>query len=217
MTHGKQYRNLFLLIILFLAVPFLLQGCRTFRVTNNSMSPTLNDGDLVPAFYFKKITEPSRLRGKIIIFKFTGQDELYIKRCIGVPGDSICISDGICYNNLSNNTFGDTIHINNDNIFPDFWCVITNNRFYQDDNILNICPIYIPQKGDTIQLSYSQYKLYRHIIEYECYGKEMPYLYETYIFKENYYFMCGDNMLHSTDSRQWGFVPESLLIARTFS
>lgn len=35
-----------------------------------------------------------------------------------------------------------------------------------------------------------------------------------YIFQENYYFMSGDNMENSRDSRYWGVLPESYIVGR---
>ncbi len=36
----------------------------------------------------------------------------------------------------------------------------------------------------------------------------------SYRFKENYYFMAGDNSGDSQDSRYWGFVPEPFIVGR---
>lgn len=35
-----------------------------------------------------------------------------------------------------------------------------------------------------------------------------------YVFKENYYFMVGDNFYNSIDSRFWGFVPEKSIVGK---
>ncbi len=34
----------------------------------------------------------------------------------------------------------------------------------------------------------------------------------SYRFDGNYYFMCGDNVSSSNDSRYWGFVPEEFIV-----
>ena len=36
----------------------------------------------------------------------------------------------------------------------------------------------------------------------------------TYVVKQNYYFMMGDNRHNSQDSRHWGFVPEDHIIGK---
>ena len=41
-------------------------------------------------------------------------------------------------------------------------------------------------------------------------GKEIT----TYTFKQNYYFMMGDNRHNSADSRFWGFVPEDHIVGK---
>ena len=80
----------------------------------------------------------------------------------------------------------------------------------------NFGPLYIPEEGKTVALNKNSLPFYRRIItEYEhntlstqgdaiyVNGKETT----EYTFKQNYYWMMGDNRHNSEDSRYWGYVP----------
>jgi signal peptidase I len=80
----------------------------------------------------------------------------------------------------------------------------------------NFGPIYIPEKGKTVQLDKNSIAFYKQIIreyeknEIEIVGDQVmingtPAT--SYTFKQDYYWMMGDNRHNSEDSRYWGYVP----------
>ena len=87
----------------------------------------------------------------------------------------------------------------------------------------NYGPIYIPQKGVTIALTPKVLPLYKKIIrDYEgntvgVSGNQISIngqVTDSYTFKQDYYWMMGDNRDHSEDSRSWGYVPANHIVGK---
>ena len=87
----------------------------------------------------------------------------------------------------------------------------------------NFGPIYIPKAGTTVDINDKTIPLYKKIIrDYEhndvkvtgqkvlINGKEA----NSYTFKQDYYWMMGDNRDHSEDSRTWGYVPADHIVGK---
>lgn len=93
----------------------------------------------------------------------------------------------------------------------------------KDWNVDNLGPIYIPEAGKSVELNKETLPFYKKVIgEYEgndlkINGDEIRIngqVATSYTFKQDYYWMMGDNRHNSLDSRYWGFVPADHIVGK---
>jgi len=200
---SENFKTLvYALIIAIIIRSFLYQP---FYIPSSSMEPTLLIGDRIfvskysygyskhsfpfsPNFYSKRFFNKSPKRGDVIVFK-TPQDNRtdYIKRLIGLPGDTIQFINGDLY--------------------------LNDKKVERISKIINI-KINLPGTPDTYQEILPSGKKYNVVYSKEYNLNKNS---DKFIVPLNKYFFMGDNRDNSTDSRvlsKVGYVSEINLVGK---
>lgn len=110
------------IILIILAIPFFIFSISA--VSGNSMEPTLKDGDKILvykwAYQFKK---PQR--GDLILLK--AEDKIWVKRIVGLPGETIEIKDGKV--NINEKTLIES-YVKEIHTYGDQRVVLLDNQYY---------------------------------------------------------------------------------------
>ena len=178
-------------------------------------------------------------RNDILVFNFpysSGWDKIdmdlnvfFLKRCVALPGDAFSITNGMysvknCPDSLGCVFRQRALSQKAQHEFsPDIWRCFPFDTVYYEWNMKDFGPVYVPASGALLALDTLNYKIYKNLIEYETghilsvrdgavrLGDEGI---DVYSFKLNYYFMAGDNIFDSCDSRYWGLLPEDCIIGK---
>ncbi len=201
----SYFKEIFIILsIFFCVIVFRSIVYEPFKIPTGSMIPTLRIGDfiLVNKFSygvkvpFTDITvssfssDPIYLfnekpveRGDIIVFKYPKDPNInYIKRVIGLPGDTIEIKNKFVYLNGEKLK---TIKLDSTKYME------TMDEKFRDNN-LSFYRTYVDGKSYVYQVDNDNY----FVVNAE--KKTVP---------KGQYFVMGDNRDFSYDSRFWGFVP----------
>ncbi len=241
------------------------------KIKNNDIVVFNWPADTVKYFFKKDIPQ----------YKPIDKKSHYVKRCVGIAGDSLQIKNGVLYINGKKVIYPDRTKLQHlylvktkdsmdftrstllrlvrnyqiKEIYPgpekgSYIMNLTDDKLavvkkmsnveniklydtgkdrmfggHQDWDINNFGPIYIPKKGDVLQLNKDTYPFYKWIIaryddhdaghkinkhKVELRGNDVyvdDQLIKEYTVKQDYYWMMGDNRSESEDSRFWGYVP----------
>lgn len=208
-SKGSELRETVIVVIeaLLIALVFRTFLYQPFSIPTASLQPTLLIGDYVIASKFTwgygRYSFPLGLipfngrifgrepeRGDIAVFRPVPQSDAYIKRVIGMPGDTVKMTGGILYINgepmereavgrdQDTDSFGMTVPVTR------YRETLPNGRSYIINEISNDAPL-----DNTSE----------------------------YVVPANHYFMMGDNRDRSQDSRvlsEVGYVPAGNLIGK---
>lgn len=185
------------LLLVFTLRSFLLEP---FQIPSGSMIPTLAIGDYIvvnkfaygirlPIIKTKVVPIEDPKRGEVVVFIPPHKKQYFIKRLVGLPGDTVSVQNNILYINgqavtqtpIGKNTSGDA---------P------------------SACPNYTiaqEQLGETAHRMQT------------CDFASHPSREGTWQVPAGHYFMMGDNRDNSEDSRYWGVVPDENIVGKAFA
>lgn len=155
-------------------------------------------------------------------------NNVWCKRILALPGDTLYVENGIYHNNNFEGTLGlieeqKKLAATPDSVLIARGGFITAWLMPVQWTVKNMGPYYIPRRGDVISFRPNDVTLYHDIVKLET-SKELTWNWEadsamlngkligSYTFCGNYYFLGGDNVLGSLDSRFWGLVPEDYIV-----
>ncbi|MGN1393297.1 MAG: signal peptidase I [Succinivibrionaceae bacterium] len=199
------------LLIVFLVRAFAFEP---FRIPSASMMPTLLRGDFILVEKFKYgirnpftneviIEKDKPERGDVVVFKYPKEPTIdYVKRVIGVPGDTILVSRDKLFIKRKNDNEIQLIanEIDGKQLYTEF-----NKDFPSEYGIISVENLF----GVKHKIMHDS-----TVRSMESFFIQNGFDYGEWVVPESSYFVMGDNRDHSKDSRYWGFVPDRYLVGK---
>ena len=183
----------------------------------------------IPHFRWDIFTDPDR--GDIVVFDFPGEkgefrpnpeNIQYVKRCIGLPGDTLVVRNKVVFVNGKPAPLPPYIQYGASQNDPRIAAYMFPG--YENWNPDNFGPFVVPKKGAKVKLTPQSAIGWQHFINRE-FGEEVVKItngqvfikdkaVDEYEFQEDYFFMMGDNRDDSSDSRFWGPVARNMIVGK---
>jgi signal peptidase I len=206
-------------VVFVMALFFMTFVAQSAVVPSASMENTIYVGDhfLVNKFIFGPgpvlpfIPQREVRRGDIVVFKFPGESlpregivkykTLFIKRVIGLPGETIQVK-------------GANVYVNG-KVLPEFRFEVHDEQRGNDKaELKNIKPT-TTRAGEPYAVYYTPESLSKREADAADVFSGFKYAVgEPFKIPEGCYFMMGDNRDNSADSRVWGPVSRDLIVGR---
>ena len=184
------------LVIVLILRSFLIEP---FQIPTGSMIPTIEVGDFIlvnkyaygvrlPIIGTKILEVEDPDRGEVIVFIPPHENKYYIKRVIGLPGDTVRYEDK-------------NLYVNGELIIKNY-----------AESIMVETSI-----GDLPGVLYSEtINGVEHAIQnIDAVGRQRART--TWVIPNGHYFMMGDNRDNSSDSRVWGTVPNEDVVGKAMA
>jgi len=192
--YAKSFFPVLVIVLIFRS--FLIEP---FQIPTGSMIPTIEVGDFIlvnkyaygvrlPIIGTKILEVEDPDRGEVIVFIPPHENKYYIKRVIGLPGDTVRYEDK-------------NLYVNGELIIKNY-----------AESIMVETSI-----GDLPGVLYSEtINGVEHAIQnIDAVGRQRTRT--TWVIPNGHYFMMGDNRDNSSDSRVWGTVPNEDVVGKAMA